>query len=263
MTPGTTVKAGDVLAQLTNPQLDEQIDYLEYRLRAADISAAKFSALGRPAEEQAVRTQAEAIAEELATRKKQRERLTIRAEHAGRVVAAPRYVEPVTEMQGFKLLPMWQGHPLAPENQGARLDPGTPLCEIRPIREFEAVLLVEQSDMAFLTPDLPVRIKLDAFPGQTLLGTLREIGSVVVEHPPRQLLITNGGELPVRMRPDGQVGLPGAYYEVRVSLDGLEGVSADPHELLRSGFRGRARIECGQWTCWDILQREFHKLIHL
>lgn len=260
---GAVVQPGDVLARLSNPELDSQIAYLEHRLEAARLSAATFSALGRPAEEQTRRTQADAIAEELQTWRAQRNRLTVRADQGGRVVAAPSGVERKIETQGYAMLPGWQGHALRPENVGARVEAGTPLCEVRPDKQFEAVLLIEQADMAALSPGLPVRIKLDAFPEQTFLGTLREIASVEVEVPPPQLLISHRGELPVRVRPDGRHGLPGAYYEVRVELHGLEGGDGDPHAMLRTGMRGRARIDCGQWTCWEVLNREVHKLFHL
>jgi putative peptide zinc metalloprotease protein len=261
--PGSVVSAGQVLAELVNPELDAQITYLEHRLAAANLSAETFAALGHPAEEQAIRARQAEIAEELRTRREQRQRLTIRAERAGRIVAVPSIREHHAQTQGYTLLSAWQGHPLRPENVGARLEAGAPLCELLPEDRFEAVLLIEQAEIAFLTPGQSVRIKLDAFPERTLWGTLQEIGSVAVEVPPPQLLISHGGELPVRIRPDGRHGLPGAYYEVRVAIDRFEDSDENPHEMLCCGMRGRARIDCGHWTCWDVLMREFHQLFHL
>lgn len=260
---GDVVQAGDVLAQLVNPELDAFIAHLEHRLAAAHLSAETYAALGHPAEEQALRARQADIAEELRTRQEQRQRLTIRAERSGRVVAAPSVRDQHVRTQGYTLLAAWQAHPLRPENVGARLEAGVPLCDLLPEDRFEAVLLIEQAEIAFLSPGQPVRIKLDAFPERTLLGTLEEIGSVAVEIPPPQLLISHGGELPVRVRPDGRHGLPGAYYEVRVALDRFEDADDDPHELLCCGMRGRARIDCGYWTCWEVLVREFHQLLHL
>lgn len=261
--PGSIVSSGQVLAELVNPELDAHIAYLEHRLAAANLSAETFAALGHPAEEQAIRARQAEIAEELRTRREQRQRLTIRAERAGRIVAVPSSREQHAQTQGYTLLSAWQGHPLRPENVGARLEAGAPLCELLPEDRFEAVLLIEQAEIAFLTAGQSVRIKLDAFPERTLWGTLQEIGSVAVEIPPPQLLLSHGGELPVRVRPDGRYGLPGAYYEVRVAIDRFEDSDESPHEVLCCGMRGRARIDCGHWTCWDVLVREFHQLFHL
>lgn len=261
--PGENVAAGALLARLSNPELDAQIEYLEHRLRSVQITADKFAVLQRPGEEQSQRALVTGIQEELASRREQRDRLTIRADAAGQVVPAPQAPERIAEMQGYRAPTGWQSQPLHPQNVGAHLEPGTLLCELRPSQKFEAVMLVEQSEIAFLKTGEPVLIKLDVLPDRTLTGTVSQIGRVEVEHPPEQLLITHGGELPVRSRADGRMGLPGSYYEVRIELTGFEGSKDDPNAVLRSGFRGRARVDCGRWTCWDVVVREFHKLFHL
>ncbi|MCA9052628.1 MAG: HlyD family efflux transporter periplasmic adaptor subunit [Planctomycetaceae bacterium] len=261
--PGDKVQSGDVLVRLVNPELDSQIEYLEHRLRSVSIAAEKFFALERPGEEQTLHAQREKILEELATRKEQHERLTIRADQSGRVVSAPREHHRVSEIQGYESLASWEVHPLSSRNVGARLEVNTVLCELQPEDEFEAVVLVEQTDVAFLKPEQSVDIKLDAFPQRTLQGRVTQIARVEVDIPPPQLLISKGGELPVRLRSDGQYGLPGAYYEVRVALEGFKENGVSPNELLATGLRGRAKIECGEWTCWDIAVRELNKLFRM
>jgi putative peptide zinc metalloprotease protein len=261
--PGERVNAGDVLARLANPELDSQIAYLEHRLRSVAIAAEKFFALQRPGEEQSLQVQHETIEKELETLREQHERLVIRAEQAGMIVPAARVEDRQSEMQGIQTLQGWSTDPLRTSNLGSRLEENTILCEIRPDQEFEAVVLVEQTEIAFLKPGQNVEIKLDTLPDRVLRGKLQEIARIEVEIPPDQLLITKGGELPVRLRPDGRYGVPTPHYEVRVALEGFEEGDGNPHEMLSSGLRGRAKISCGHWTCWDVAVREFHKLFRM
>ena len=261
--PGEHVEAGDVLVRLANPELDRQIAYLEHRLRSVTIAAEKFFALERPGEEQTLHAQREKIEEELATRREQQQRLVIRADQSGRVVSAPQQEQRISEMQGIESLLGWEAHPLASRNLGARVETNTVLCELQPVEEYEAIVLVEQTEVAFLKEGQPMEIKLDAFPQQTLRGKVAQIARVEVDVPPEQLLISKGGELPVRMRSDGQYGLPGAYYEVRVALEGFEKAEVPPNKLLATGLRGRAKIECGEWTCWEVAVRELNKLFRM
>ena len=261
--PGEPVQAGDVLVRLENPDLESQIKYLEHRLQMVSVSAEKFFALDRPGEEQSLTVQRDKIQEELQTRRDQYARLVVKADRAGTIVSAPRQIERLPENQGYNALVGWDKHPLSTSNLGSRLEANTVLCEVRPERDFEAVVLVEQTDVAFLVEGQAVAIKLDAYPQRTLRGAVGAIGRVEVEIPPEQLLITKGGELPVRARPDGHLGLPTPHYEVRVRITDWGGSESEPKRLAASGLRGRARIECGQWTCWDVARRELHKLFRM
>jgi putative peptide zinc metalloprotease protein len=261
--PGETVEQGAVLVRMSSTDLDLQIQRLEHRLRAIEVAAEKFFALGKPGEEQSLQVQRDEILKELNNRRQQRDRLTIRAETAGTVVAAPRQKEQKITSRGYDALVDWRDQPLSPQNVGAQFPIGTMLCELQPRDEYEAVLLVEQSDIAFLNLGQPVSVKLDAFPAQTFVGQVTDIGAVEAEHPPEQLLVTKGGELAAEMQPDGSVGLQSTHYEVRASIEGLkEQAEANPHAMLRYGLRGRAKIVCGQWTCWDIIVRELNQLFH-
>lgn len=260
---GDHVAAGDVLARLSNAELESQIEYLEHRLRSVAIAAEKFFALQRPGEEQTLQVQHDTIAAELQTLRQQYERLVIRADRAGTIVSAPRSQERRTEIQGIESLSSWSIDPLRKSNLGTRLEANTVLCEVRPEQKFEAVVLVEQTEIAFLDVGQSVEIKLDTLPNRTLRGRVSELARVEVEIPPPQLLISKGGELPVRVRPDGQYGLPTPHYEVRVEIDGFTDGDDDPQQLLASGLRGRAKIASGHWTCWQVAEREFHKLFRM
>jgi putative peptide zinc metalloprotease protein len=260
--PGDRVEAGQVLVELANPELDDVIQQLEHRQRLLEISASKHASLDQPGEESTVRALRAEEAKQLQQRREQRERLVVRADRGGRIVPAGEKAAPARETQGFADLADWRVHPLREENLGARFEVGTHLCDIQPSDDFEAVMLVEQTEVAFLKTGQPVAIKVDGLPQQTLRGKITEIAKSEAEQPPHQLLVTKGGELPAKFNPDGSVDLSTTYYEVRASIDTAD---EDPavREVLRAGYRGRARIQCGTWTCWNYLVRQWHKIFHM
>jgi hypothetical protein len=153
------------------------------------------------------------------------------------------------------------------ENLGAQIDVGTEICELHPSKEMEAVLYVEQSEIPFLSRNPNsrerVRLKLDAFPIETLWGEVREISRLEAEEAPKQLLVDGGGEVPTTRGADGRNELWTTYYVVRVALDPLAEHSEELEAALRAGCRGRAKIECGKTTCWEVARRKFHQLFFL
>ncbi len=259
--PGTLVRTGDVLVRLTSPELDLLIASLEARLRALDVSAARLAALDQPGDEAAVRELIAGVREQLRSRREERERLVVRAECGGRVIPVP-LVEPHTrETHGYRELERWSRTPLDPENLGTTLPVGAGLCDIQPSNELEAVMIVEQTDVALVAVGQKVRMKLDAFPRAMVTGTVREIARLKAEDVPAQLLSAAGGEIETQQTPSGLQPLT-TSYEVRAALDDAQVVD-DLAALLRPGFRGRAQIACGSSTCWEIVVRELNELMEL
>jgi putative peptide zinc metalloprotease protein len=260
---GKPVRQGDVLARLSNPGLELEIQKLEAELRRLELTAVKHAAMERPGEEQATHELLQRTREELAARRDQWERLTVRAACDGRIVPARRYPASPASTRGYRELLPWLETPLRPENIGAWLDAGTPLCDIQPSAELEAVMLVEQTDVAFVEPGQAVRLKFDALPGETSQAVVREIARREAEEVPEQLLSAAGGELP-STQVDGRLAPATVFYEVRASLQRTAGPDPLPvDDLLRYGSRGRARIDCGRWTCWQWIVREVHELFFL
>jgi putative peptide zinc metalloprotease protein len=250
--PGALVRTGDVLARLTSPELDLLIASLEARLRTLDVSAARLAALDQPGDEAAVRELIAGVREQLQSRREERERLVVRAECNGRIVPVP-LVEPHTrETQGYRELERWSRTPLDPENLGTTLPVGAALCDIQPSNELEAVMIVEQTDVALLTAGQKVRLKLDALPRVVVTGTVREIARLKAEDVPAQLLSAAGGEVETQQTSTGRLQPLTTSYEVRAALDDDQPLD-DLAALLRPGFRGRARIACGSSTCWEMV----------
>jgi putative peptide zinc metalloprotease protein len=262
--PGQSVQKGDVLGILSNPNLDLELARLEGEVQRIEALAEKHRSLGRPGEEQMAQELLQRRLAEIASRQQQRDRLTLRADSDGTVVPAARRDQQRVETSGYVQLTAWTEAPLREENLGAWLETGTTVCELRPSGEPEAVMVVEQGDVEFLEMGQPMRIKFDALPGLTVPGMIREISRKEAEEFPEQLLAAAGGELQTERGADGQITAAGTYYEVRASID-VAAIESDAplEELLPYGSRGRAKIDCGSWTCWDLIVRQFHRLFFL
>lgn len=265
--PGQNVKKGDVLVRLANPALNLQVEELKNSLAMMKLNAAGYRESGSIAEEQAVYEVVKSTEKELEQLKKMQSQLVIQADRDGRVVPAPRLPAPTQEIRGYRDLGGWRETPLRVENLGARVEVGTEICELQPSKELEAVLYVEQSEIPFLSrnPDSRerVRLKLDAFPIETLFGEVREVSRLEAEDAPKQLLVDGGGTVPTTRGADGRNELWTTYYVVRVALDPQAELSEELEAALRSGCRGRAKIECGKTTCWEVARRKFHQLFFL
>jgi multidrug efflux pump subunit AcrA (membrane-fusion protein) len=259
---GDRVKAGHVLARLSNPDLELEVAQLAAETRRLQKAADKYAALGRPGEEQAIREMLRGTEDELVSRRRQLDLLTVRAAIDGRVVFAERVREHSREEHGYRELTPWLETPLAAHNVGARWELGTPLCDLLPSDEFEAVLYVEQSDVPYVAVGQVVRLKLDSFPGLTLDGTVREIARMEAATAPAQVLSVTGGELPTRMDDNGSSARPAVVcYEVRASLTPKSAATpgASTNWLL-SSCRGRGKISCGSWTCYEWARRKLFEL---
>jgi hypothetical protein len=227
------------------------------------VTEASHQAAGRTAEAEALHEILAAAEKQLETLEHRRSLLEVRADCDGRVVPATRSRPALVTTRGFRQLGGWTENPLRAENEGARLELGTHVCDLQPSDELEAVLYVDQAEMPFLEESQEVRLKLDAFPREVFKGRIREISRQEAEDVPHQILVDGGGTVPTVRGVDGKNRPYTTLYVVRVSLDAP---SVDPEvmlESLRTGCRGRAKVECGRATCWDLAVRKFHQIFFL
>ncbi len=256
--PGHAVEEGQVIAVLENSDLNGQLLVHENEKKLMESQLA-FLEKHRWQKAQAdalipqLKTQIQAKELELAERRKELSKLTIKATRSGTVLSPPfRPEEPVTD----KELPRWSGSPLDARNLGVMMQPGDLLCHIGTPGEFEAVLAVDQSDVNLLKIDQKVKMVLDAITYQAVFGTVEEIAPQEMQSAPQVLANQTGGSLATRTDADGVVRPLSTTYEVVVKIP------PDPMGLYRTGFRGQAHIRSGRQTLgaqlWEYLTRTFH-----
>jgi putative peptide zinc metalloprotease protein len=253
--PGTLVQAGDLVAQLDSQPLQREIEKLAGE---RDLLALRCKNLdSRRADDPEAAALIPAAAEELAeanARLRQRRddvsRLTLTAPANGTVLP-PADMNESRHSRGE--LPQWSRTPLEGRNVGSWLDAGTVVCIIGKPREFEALLVISQSEIELVHVGQPVRILLDQLPGTILHGNVSELSALNLESVPPELI----GARETAIRADGTGNLRPAEtsYQARVTLP-----AKDLPVSLRA--RGRAKISVDPVPLGRQLVRLFQQTFH-
>jgi putative peptide zinc metalloprotease protein len=261
--PGAAVEVDQLLVELDNPELrlahdrlTQERDTIQVRLNAAQASL-------DPAAIQQLEVLLKEIDSQRLLQQKRLDDLLIRSPCAGVIVPEPDLPAfDVHDAARTPKLSRWLRSPLDQQNVGAVLEAGTPVCRIVESADCEAVAILPQNQVEFVKASQPVALKLDAFPGETLVGTVRELGVQEVFDPPAQLLNVSGSELPaVTFGPEaGQLASP--HYRVRIELTGFSRPNVtSQHVPLRPGLRGRMWIRSGSQTLALIWWRSICEVI--
>jgi putative peptide zinc metalloprotease protein len=248
--PGAVVKRGDELARLVNVDLDLEIADLEgkatqYESRLKSLERERFSDPAAGLEIGTVKESLASLREQLARKHQDRRELVLVAPRDG-VVLPPMSLKSQGE-QGGKL-PPWSGNALSDRNLGAIFQEGTVLCMVGEPERFEAVMVVDQSEVEFVADGQPVDLKLNSFPWQTFRGKVDQIAETHIEAGSERLSVKAGGSVPTETDPSGREIPISTSYEALMTLDDAEAV-------FTPGMRGTARIQVGSRTVGQWLLR--------
>lgn len=252
--PGDKVKRGDVLAKLSNPDIEDRYRDLQVQ-RAVQLSAVETQqALNAPAERFLAEQKLASIDEQLKEYEKQLRELTIVAPLDGTIVAPARVPEPKLDTANSRLQ-RWHGTPLDGKNGGAFLDARTHLCSIAPNDEIEAVVLVDQADRADVAEGRELELKFEHLPGEVYTGSIATIGRRHLEFAPEPLSNKAGGTLPTVTDAEGRERLVSRVYQATVVL-------SEDAAMFRPGMRGTARFlidrrSPADWI-WRYIRQTFH-----
>ena len=122
------------------------------------------------------------------------------------------------------------------------------LCMVGDPERFEAVMVVDQTEMEFIADGQRVDLKLDAFPWQTFTGTVDQIAETHIEAGSERLSVKAGGQVPTETDSSGREVPISTSYEALMTLDDAEAV-------FIPGMRGTARIQVGSRTVGQWLLR--------
>ena len=140
------------------------------------------------------------VEEQLAKKRKDKSELVLTAPRNGIVLPAP-HVPPQKDAAGMGKLPGWSGNAIDKRNLGATYAAGTVLCMVGEAERFEAVMLIDQTEVEFIARGQPVDLKLDAFPWQTFTGTVDELAETHLETGSERLSVKAGCETAVGGKP--------------------------------------------------------------
>jgi putative peptide zinc metalloprotease protein len=202
-------------------------------------------------EEAQTRKALTAAIEKLEKLKEDARRLRLVAPIAGTVLPAP--LVPAPPSAGGRL-PMWSGSPLDEENLGAVLLPSTKLCVIGDPQQLEARMVIDQNDVALVREGDEVDIMLAQSADHVFTSFVEKKAAEVLDETPKRLSGVTGGPIPSQMDESGVARPLGAYYEAIAPLP--------PHDSLRVGLTGRARIKVAPRTLgqrlWRYVTRTFN-----
>jgi putative peptide zinc metalloprotease protein len=247
---GDQVAEGAELARLSSIDLDLQIAELEGKVaqgeaRLRSLERERFIDPAAGLEIGTVEELLKSDGEKLAKKRADRRKLVLVAPRTG--VVLPTLNTPARPDPSGKL-PAWTGNPLEPRNRGATLTEGTVFCLVGDPGRFEAVMLIDQSEVEFVARGQRIDLRLDAFPWRTLTGTVAVIAETRVEGGAERLSVKAGGQVPTETDPSGREMPISTSYEALMTVE-------DPESLFTPGMRGTARIQVGSRTVGGWLLR--------
>jgi putative peptide zinc metalloprotease protein len=252
--PGDDVEAGQVLAWLSNPELEDERLRLLNQIEVQQIDVNLQRALDAQMQLELSQQRLDNLAAQLQDLEARIGDLCIRAPIAGRVIEAPRQDAP--DIDDLKRgLPIWYGVPTESRNAGAFFEERTHLLTIAPRAAAEAVLLVDQSNRNFMREELPVELKFEHLPARTYDGTISSIAERHSEYAPQAMSNKLGGSESTVTDEQGREKLASTAYHAMVELP------EDP-ELLVPGLRGKARITVVERTVGDWAWRYLRQTLH-
>jgi putative peptide zinc metalloprotease protein len=252
LTPNTRVTAGQTLAKLSNPDSDargaalkSEVGLESLRLKNLKLLQSDDSSVAPqiPAAEKAL----EDAQHRLHEWQRDQERLTLGSPAAGIVLPPP--VLPPPPKDQIRLA-AWHGTPLDTQNRGCYLETGTLVCQIGDPTRLEAMLVIDQSAVAFVRPGQQVRLRIDQGPVRVVTGTITEIAKTDVADFPDPL--ARALDLPLSREGSSDPRPASTYYQARVELDS----HSSP---LAVGMHGRAKI----LVPWQPLAHRFLRALQL
>jgi putative peptide zinc metalloprotease protein len=253
---GREVAANEPVATLVNSELEVELARLvgEHQLaqvRLDNLEKLRGQDADAAAKIPAARAEVADRAERLAARRHDADRLTLVAPAAGVVIPAPA-LERRTPNDGR--LPTWSGVLLDEPNLGALVEPGTLVCLVGDPAKLSAVLLVDDTDVARLTPGQSVRMIFEQVPGQILRGEVVDVARRDIERGDSAMTArADLASLFAGLTPSGR---DDAHYQVRVKFD-------SPAQPLAIGGRGEAKVAAERITLARWLARYFAQTFRL
>ncbi len=256
--PGDIVKKGDLLARLSNVEVELEITRIENQRnelkKQLDILHAT-SRYDRQAIGDIPRIEQLLIAAEkqLIEKEEDREKLELRAPIAGTVLPPPAKPDKgAPEGQ----LPTWSGTPLDPKNKGCFLEQRELFCRIGDPKLMQVNLVIDQTDVELIQEMIvqdiqpKIEIKLDALPHDTLYSQIEgQISRGTMEFSSQRLSSKGGGELPTTTDEGMGAERPQSIsYEAYAPLD-------NPDDILQIGMLGRAKVHTRPLSLGQRLSR--------
>lgn len=232
--PGDLIREGDVIARLTNADVELQYVTIagRHQTQTAVVAAMRRAALDSPEIANELPSQEALLSDlqqQLTTHTARRDGLTITSPASGRLIAAPRRGDEHDANSQSRLV-YWSGYPTDPRNQNCFLEPGHELASVLRDDQWDAEIILSQSDVQRIAVGAGVKLALEAMPSKRFHGSVIEIAKTKWDENQN----ADRRDDPNAKRLERPLA---TSYAVRVSLDEVDDVP------LITGARATCRVE--------------------
>ncbi len=252
--PGQTVKQGQILAVLKNPEIEDQMQQAYVENRVLEESISTYQRMNDQEQLFLAMEKLKTSQKKILELEDQERQLTLFAPIDGVVVAPPRTDRPAHDVTRQEL-PAWHGTPLDPRNQKALLEERTHVLSIAPSDKMQAVLVIDQSHRDDVKVGDPVELKFDHLPSRTYSAQVETIADRHLEYAPPALSNKAGGELPTVSDNQGRERLTSIAYQATVRI-------TEDTELMRPGLKGWGKFEIDRRTAGELIWRYLRQTFH-
>jgi putative peptide zinc metalloprotease protein len=259
--PGQKVEEGELLAKLSNVDLELEIEKLrgERESSKAQLDNYKLLQFHDPSaglQIEVIQKRLTALDEQLNKKLEDIKRLELRAPRAGTIIPPPYRPDQRGDVQVE--LAGWAGWPMEKRNIGATFTPDGNdnfFCQIGDPEMWDAVLVIDQRDMDLVRAGQQVRLMFNESAYHVFVSTLESLADDQMEQVSPRLASTSGGAVPAQHDQSGAVKPLSTSYQAEVRLDNSLG-------LFRNGLTGTARIKTEPRTLasrfWRYVKRTFN-----
>ena len=260
--PGDEVQADQVLARLSNVDLEIEIEALrgEQKTNLEEFQTLKnlrFLDDDAVFQMEEVKARLTSIQDQLEQKLRDAERLDIKSPVAGTVIPPPMKQENPTEAQLG--LASWSGSPFQEKNLGATMmaDGNQNLfCQVGDPNSWDATLVIGQRDLDLVVEGQEVRLMFEESAYHVFVSKIQYVAKDKLEALSPRLASTSGGPIPAQADRDGTVKPLTTSYQAVVQLD-------NPKGLFRNGLIGKARITTAPRTLASRLIRYIGRTFNL
>ncbi len=236
---GQRVAEGEVLAEMTDPNLELQAEMLRHSL--AEVNARMREALVDDPAGHAIQVRYKAVlTDQLRQVESDIERLTLRAEHAGVVVGLRQQeIRAAAPQHQFVEYPSPDYDTDLSALESVSIAAGTGVMAVAATEGYRFETFVYEHDLSKLTPGNRMVCRLRALPSQDFESQVRVMTPVDVKEIENVgITLADVGYIPVKPGPDGR-------NKPLVTLYLLRSAMVDPKTRLDWGMTGKARITYG------------------
>ena len=257
--PGVEVREGTVLGRLENVDLEISVTRLKAERDEAESQLKSLEYRRHDERELSVqinrvKRRLETTDKQLKEKQAQLNRLQLTANTTG-VIISPEYRPAPPSPDGR--LSFWSGSPFEKKNERALMTEQDLFCEIGDPHRLSAELFIDQNDIELVKRDNEVHVLLDAFPNRVFKTQVARIAVADLKVTPRGMSSQAGGELNSEIDPT-----TGASRPINTSYQSQTEVVGDPEQMLRIGWRGRAKVFTGWQTIFQRVSRFVARTFH-